>query len=260
MALVTAYALPFAVRAPARGELASAENHVLRMQMKGAVTPEAMTAHGATVTAWGVLAATGAMCGAAIEAHTSGMDDFSRPTATSTGLEWSLSGVRLDDRAMIVLAQMLLSDWSKHPFVRLELLPVRDPGLAQTIQIDRNAWDVYPGLDRSLRFRHRIASSVMGSGRLQVRFAAVPDDAQTTTIANRLLTWAGVTSLGAYAIAPAAPLECGMVPETELEFVDDELDWPLPQFRAHAGAVVALVNVASAIDRTVLPIVELLVE
>jgi hypothetical protein len=260
MALVTAYQLPFSMRAPARGELAASEAHLLRMQLGGPVTPEAIEAHGGTVTAWCVLAATGAMCGAAIESRLSGVDDFSRPMATPLGLEWSLVGVRLDDRAAIVLAHMMLPDWESHPFVRLELLPVRDPNLAQPVHSDPDAWDIYPELDRSIRFRHHLASSVMGSGRAVIRFGAPPDPAQQAAIQNELLTWAAMTSLGAYAIAPGDPRACGMAPETDLQFVGEELDWPLPRFRAHAGAVVGLANVVSAIDREVVPVVELLIE
>lgn len=276
MATVTPYELGFDVRLPAPGELRKGGDFHLRATLRRPPTDEAVTAYGATLTAWGLLASTGAMCGEHIEAARSGIDDWGRPVAGVASLDWRLVGVRLDDRATVVLAHMLRADHVEHPLVRLDLAPLQDPAkpapmapggpapMAPTrtvaLQHDPAAWDVYPGIDRSIRFALQLSDQVMETAYVRVELSAVPTEAQRAAIRDELLVWGGAASLGGYGIAPAEPEQSGFVAPDDLQFVDEELEWSLSSFQAHAGAIVALTNVVSAIHQRVLPVRSLVVK
>lgn len=260
MATVTPYELGFDVRLPAPGELRKGGDFHLRATLRRPPTDEAVTAYGATLTAWGLLASTGAMSGEHIEAARSGVDDWGRPVAGVAGLDWRLTGVRLDDRAPVVLAHMLRADHAEHPLVRLDLTPLQDPAKVVALQHDPAAWDVYPGIDRSIRFALQLSDQVMETAYVRVELSAVPTEAQRTAIRDELLVWGGAASLGGYGIAPAEPEHSGFVAPDDLQFVDEELEWSLSSFQAHAGAIVALTNVVSAIHQRVLPVRSLVVK
>ena len=99
---------------------------------------------------------TGAMCGDSIPSSRSSIDDVSQPILKTCILEWSMTGVRVDDRAATVLAHMLLVDWEDHPFTAVELMPMAQTVAAEAAISDPNAWDIYPGIDRTIRFPHQI--------------------------------------------------------------------------------------------------------
>lgn len=260
MAIVTPYSLGFDMRIPAPGELRRGADFQLRATLRRAPTDDSVAAYRATLTAWGLLATTGAMGGEQLEAHRSGLDDFGRPVPGATTLDWRLQGVRLDDRAPVVLAHMLRTDHSEHPLARLDLTPVQDPGKVVPLQHDPRASDVYPGLDRSIRFQLQLSDQVMETAYVRIELSGVPSEEQRAAIRTELLVWAAAAALGGYGIAPAEPKDSGLVAPDDLEFVDDELEWSLSSFKAHGGAIVALANVVSALHQRVLPVRALAVQ
>lgn len=257
MALLTPYDLPFAMAAPAPGELARGADFNLRIAVTGVMTEQGLEALGAIVTSWGVLANTGAMCGERLLASKSGIKDWTNPILGSGSVSWALSGARVDDRAAIVLAHLLLSEWDTLKFSRVDLFSPTTPRATTPVSFDPNVAAPYPGIDRGLRCPMQLGDEIMESAEVRIVFAAAPDDTQREDIGIALLTWAAVASAGAYPIAPAHPYECSFVPEEHPEWVDEEMRWGLARVRVHGGAFSGLVNVVSAIDQTVLSVREL---
>jgi hypothetical protein len=260
MALLSPYDLPFSMTVPAPGDLARGRTLDLRIWKRGALGEPQLQALGGVVTAWGILAKTGAMAGADLPAATSGLDDWAGPMVAAGSTSWVLSGVRLDDRAAIVLAHLLLSEWDEARFDRVELLDPTVAAAPQVVVFDPKVAEPYPAIDRTVRFPYLVGDEPMEEVVVRLRFSAVLDVAQREHVSTQLLTWAAVAGGGAYAVAPNEPLECGLVPETELEWVDEELEWALAKVQLHPGAFAGLVNVVAALDQGGLAVRDLSVE
>jgi hypothetical protein len=257
MALLTAYDLPFSMTVPAAGDLARGGDFNLRVALTGVLTEPGLEALGAIVTSWGVLANTGAMSGEHLAASTSGIKDWTNPIPGAGSVTWALSNARLDDRAAIVLAHLLLSEWDALKFGRVDLFSPTNPQATTRVAFDPQVVSPYPGIDRGLRFPVDIDDEIMESATVRIVFSAVPDDAQREDVSIQLLTWAAVACAGAYPIAPSHPYECSFIADEDLEWVDEEMSWGLARVRVHGGAFSGLANVVGAIDQSVLAVREL---
>lgn len=258
MALSTPYDLPFRATAPATGELAAGAEFTLEVTMP--MTAPGFEAMGSVVTAWFVLARTGAMCGERLAASKSTIDSLSGPVAQPTGIAWTMRGVWLDDAAAIVLHHMLLTEWEARRFTRAAFSKVGSPTTVQPVVHDPKQWAPYPRRDRTTTFRIALSTQPMGRVAIRILFATAPDDAQIAAIAERLGTWAGVTVCGAYGNAPTPPLASGLsFDPAEIEVVDDRLTWSLSKFQADVGSLDGLANVVAAIDQSIVGVRELVV-
>ncbi|NVB38382.1 hypothetical protein G6O69_11120 [Pseudenhygromyxa sp. WMMC2535] len=260
MTLITAYAPAFTLRAPCKGELGQRQDLRLQVRLKEALDEVALEKLDAAVTAWIVLAGTGAMSGEAIPAGESGIADHGSMTMTEGAVTWLLSGVRLDDRAAIVLLNLLLDNVPGPSVESVDLLPIHAGASALPVRSSPDSWDVYPGQDASLRFSVERDEELMESGAATILFDEAPSEEQSQEIFGLLLTWAGVSAWGAYAIAPSRPSDCGLIVDDALVMVEDELVLDLGHIRCHEGAFVGLVNVVAAIDQRIARVRELIIE
>lgn len=213
------------------------------------------------VTTWFLLATTGAMAGARAPSSAQGIREL-QPLVAPSGLQWSVSGVVIDDRAPHVLASLMLvaneqMDGAKLQSVRL--FPSGSPAASAPVVVEEGAWDVYPP-SAPVKFPCHIADEPMEELAVQVDFCQVLSEAQFELVRNELLVWAAAVSGGGYGIAPSSPSECGCVVDDEIECVVDEAVLSLSQFRAHPGAIDGLVSVCARIDAVLAPIASVAVD
>ncbi len=257
MPVATPYALPFGVLVPADGELASGARFslVVTMQQPSADAIEALSS---VLTSWEVLASVGAMSGARIPASESSIANVSDPMTGADSMAWVLDGVRLDDRATVILANLFLSEWEEHRFARVDLYRSDDPTSANPLRYAEDERHPYPDRDQRILFHVDLSSEVMEDVAIEITFADVLTDEQVDSIRESLTTWAGVTACGAYAMAPLPPEKCGVVFDLDdIEVIDATLTWSLRKFTAHSGALDGLANTVAAIDQTTVPVREL---
>ncbi len=260
MAVLTAYDLGFIVSLPDAPAFREGLGMQMRMTFRSQPSDDDSTAFGALVTAWLMLASVGAMCGESIQADLSLVEDWAGPVMRQQSLSWSLSGARLDPRAVVVLAHMLREEHARFPLSRLDLFVMGRQGSNQLVVYDPDAWDVYPGVDKSVRFPIQTHDQIMSEARILLTFRAVPNADQRKAISDALLTWAASASMGGYGIAPAPTHHSGFVASNDFEFVDEEVDWLLTSYMAHEGAAHSLINTVAAIDRSILEVAALVVE
>lgn len=260
MKLSTPYDLPFAVTVPTAGMLVRGEGFDLSIGMRQRLTQDTLDAVEGVVTSWGVLAGLGAMGGDHLAAANSRVADWSGAMPAGHGLSVTLSGVRVDDRAAVMLVHLLRSEWDDHRFDRVELRPVSNPSATQRLAYEPDGAAPYPGMDRSAAFRCGVGRELMGDVRVSVRFAAPLNDEQRAVVETALVTWSAVAGGGSYAIAPDHPLEAIVVAEQSLQWVDEEATWGLSKVRLHPGAFDGLFNVVSSLDQQGLSVAELTID
>lgn len=260
MNIATPYPLPFAMSGPAAGALALDEDFDLRVGFTRPPDLAAAEVLFGVVTAFCVLAGTGAMSGSGLAASNSRVRDLGPAGFEGTVISFGLAGVRLDDRALVILAHLLLSEWEPLKFARVELQRRSEPTALRSLVHDSDALHPYPGLDPSIGFAVRMPPAVIENADVAVRFVSVLDDEQRQTVQTQLQTWAATAVGGAYALAPNPPIKSMFVAERCVEWVDEDLGWGLSTVRVHPGAFHGLVNAVAALDQRGLSVQQFSVE
>src|SRR5262245_14523423 len=108
VSLATPYVLPFRVAVQPPPLLAGGGVALLRVVPQAPPDADATADYESVVTAFGVLASTGALAGAASSPAAAGGFDWSGPRPSGGGLEWKFTYCTFDERAAVVLAQLFL--------------------------------------------------------------------------------------------------------------------------------------------------------
>jgi hypothetical protein len=256
MKLSSPYVLPFAAFVPEGDELRAATE--LQIEVSGLAQPDsAVEALGSVVTAWEVLANTGALSGESLRASRSGIGDTSAPLQTSGRVTWQLSDVRVDSRASLVLLNLIATEWPEHRFAAVTLSL---PGAELPLRLlhDPTNRSPYPGRDAAIAFVFECGDEVMEDVSLHLELVRRPTAEQLESLRESLATWAAVTACGAYGLPPNPPERCGLsFDPDDMELVDEDLDWRFAKFSAHPGALDGLANAVAALDQSGLGVREL---
>lgn len=255
----TPYSLPFTVSC--QPELASATHDAtLRVTMVGPITDDTVEDLDATVLPFMLLLGSGALAGESIQPWTSTIEDWSDPMVLPAAIEWSLTSVTCDLRAWVVLAQMLMLDHEEHPIQRIEVTDTRYP--REPIDVVQRAAGVnpYPRCWSGIDFRVDLQHELYKEFTVCVRFARVLSDDEKESVRVELSGWTSGLINGAYGVAPVPPDRCTGYPDADVQFVDNELEWIIRNFKAHTGAIEGLINVVASISHQVVQVTEFRIE
>lgn len=253
MRLSTPYILPF--RVSYQPEVAWDEHDItLRIFPADNVSTEAADAMDSTVLPFLLMGASGALAGVSIEPWESTVNEWSSPVVRDSAIEWSLKSVRFDPQAWVMLAQMLMVDHRAHAIGRIEIVDPRST--EKTIEVVTGASRVNPYPDRwpGIDFAVELGKDISKNLTVCVAFAREPSDEEQAIVSNELFAWAPGLMFGAYGVAPVPPDRCTGMPDEELVFVDNELEWAISNFKAHTSAIDGLVNVFASLSKKVVPV------
>jgi hypothetical protein len=252
----TPYDLPYKVRVQPPPLLSGGGVVALRVMPAKPADAAADADYAGVVTAFALLASTGALAGAAGLPAAGPALEWSR--AAGRGLEWTFTGCAFDERAAVLLAQMFLLCHPTHPLDSITLTEPGRPG--DPLVFDPRLEDPYPAVWQPTPFPVALDPAVFDTATLRVRFARTPTPEEQAEIDAQIITWAVATAMGAYGIAPVPPVECSAKFEPGVTFLGDELEFELLRLRSHRGALRGLVNVCTALHQTVLPITDLRID
>jgi hypothetical protein len=256
--VATAYDLPFTVTLPPPPLLSTGQTVRLQVLPAAPRTEEVIEDYESVVTPFAVLAETGALAGASPSPAFARAFEWFGPEWVGAGLEWQFEGCVFDDRAAVVLAQLFLLSHKAHP---VRAVTLTAPGRATApLPYDSRVNDPYPPIWRPAPFPVFIDPDLYDAVTLRVKFVRTMTADEGRTIDSLIMTWAAVTSLGAYGAAPIPPEECTALFPEKVILIDDELELPITKMRAHRSCLHGLVNVCIALHQTVLPILDLSIE
>ena len=253
MRLSTPYNLPF--RVSYQPEIAWGERDItLRIFLAATVSTEAADAMDSTVLPFMLMGTSGALAGASIEPWVSTVEDWSSPVIRDSAIEWSLKSVRFDPQAWVMLAQMLLVDHRVHAIGRIEIVDPRST--EKTIEVVTGASKVNPYPDRwaGIGFAVELGEDIAKNLTVYVAFARELSEDEQARVTEGLFAWAPGLILGAYGVAPVAPDRCTGLPDEEIVFLDNELEWAISNFKAHTSAIEGLINVFASVSKKVVPV------
>ena len=254
--LASAYDLPYRVRYSAPRPFSSGIPLTLRISAKRE-TADAVEEYATVVTAFAMLAATGALSGDRLPPEEAAGLECDQPLDHVA--EWRLSGARLDDRALVVLAQLLTASHETHPIA--EITCVADGGSASaTLVCDPTLDDPYPPSIAGIPFTAILDPELEGDATISIDFARMLTPEEGEAVDAWIMAWAAVTMSGAYGVAPVPPADCGISCAEEVILFDDSLELPITAARAHPACWNGLVNACVALHALLVPIRELRIE
>ncbi len=259
MALTTSYSLPFEVLCEPGALMAGNQDVRLQIGLMQDVDAATADAFDAIATPFVLLASSGALSGESIPPWESTIQDDEDITANRREVDWLLRGCNLDEKAIPVLAQMLLMAHSSHKIQKIVFSRTLNAQKFQRLASDSRC-DPYPGIWGKIPFRINIEAEVPSDFNLRLVFSKSLSDEEFESASVELDGWATGVMTGAYGVAPVPPERCAAFPDEEATSTDNVLEWEISRFRAHPSALNGLVNVSAAISHKVARIVELAIE
>lgn len=259
MMLSTPYSLPYAVLY--QPDLASATHDVaVRVVMVQQPSHSDTKALNATMLPFLLLLSSGALAGEAMQPWTSTVEDWSEPWCDALAIEWSLTSVTCDLQAWVMLAQMLAVDHPKHLIARIEIADPRSARELIEVQQGASRTNPYPrrwaGIDFTVAFYEELNKDFT----VCVSFVRPLSEEEQERVSEEFFAWAPGLINGAYGVAPVPPDSCTGLPDREIVFVDNELEWIIRNFKAHTGAIEGLINVVASISHKVVKVTEFRIE
>jgi hypothetical protein len=224
------------------------------------VSGEAAEALGATVLPFFLMATSGALAGESIEPWTSTIKAWSEPLIYGSTIEWLLTAATCDPQAWVILAQMLLVDHKRHAIQRVEIVdPQRSHDMIDVVT-GMPRVDPYPKRWGGIRFPVEFYRDIPKNFTVYAAFARPLSETDRESICEELFAWAPGLILGAYGVAPVPPDRCTGIPNEDIVFLDNGLEWAISNFKAHTGAIEGLINVLASISHQIIQVIEVRVE
>jgi hypothetical protein len=254
MDLYTPYELPYRVLYQPAPLFSAGADLSVQGKFKDAVTNPVLREARWIMALFCELAFTGALCGDQVVPSDSTIRDFTHPAAVGDSIEWTLSGCRTDERALIVLAQLFLL---VHELQEVERVVISLPGPARNLmklQTDEFLSSPYPPRTRGLGFLVDVDDEVPGNFGIVISFKNKLTPEQQEVVSEQIMSWATACAVGAFPVAPVFPSECTLFPTEEVTFIGNEAELGVTRFRAHPGAIDALINLCASMSQKISPI------
>lgn len=258
--VITPYDLPFQALLQPPPLFSDGGQVVLQVELLNAATEYDVDRVSEQVVAFCVLARTGALGGEMIPPWLSSIGYDSEPIIKDNTVRWILEECLLDERAAVVLVHLIMSLSNELPIVILKLFKLENDRKLELIGFESALDSPYPSMWSPLPFIVRVEDEVGSTVSVRVEFNTPLTLDEKEEIQDDLLTWAGTTICGAYAVEPEPPSKCGLQPELTVEVFDNELNWAIDKFRAHPDALNGLINIFVAIDKNVSQISTVFIE
>ena len=257
-AIATPYDLPYQVRVQSPPLLSGGGLAILRIIPANAPVAAATADYGSVVTAFALLASTGALASPVDLPAASNRFNWSGPLSDGSALEWRFAGCVFDERAAVVLAQMLLLSHASHP---IRMVTLAAPGRTTTpLSFDPRLSDPYPPIWQPIPFPVAIDPDIFDTATLRIQFVRTPTNPEESEIDGQIVTWAVATAMGGYGVAPVPPNECSVQFQPAVTFLGNELEFDVLRLRAHRASFNGLVNACIALHQSLLPIAQLNLE
>ena len=259
MQLSSPYALPYGVFY--HQELESGERDItFRVVLADPVSADASSAIESTVLPFLLMSTSGALAGKTIPPWTSTIKTWSGPAVMRSTIEWSLTGVTCDVRSWVMLAQMLLSDHKTYAIQRIEVVEARRTNPMVRVLTGIEKVDPYPKRWIGIRFSIDLYNDLPTNFTVYAAFVHELTPVERENIGVEFAAWAPGLMLGAYGVAPVPPDLCTGMPDEDPVFFDNQLEWPIRNFKAHTGAIEGLINVFGSISQKIVRVTEFRVE
>lgn len=260
MRLASPYSLPYAVTY-SDGQLMSIGRDVrVEVTLGAAATSAAIDELDALVLPFQLLASAGALAGNGIKPWNSTILDKDGPFVGGDVVGWTLRSCAVDERGIVMLAQMLLSAHSAHSIAKVAFTSTVGYLHVARVTLGVPAADPFPALARDLGFPLRREGEVGREVLVQARFDAALTDKTRAAVDAELYSWASGLLSGAYGIAPLVPDVCTATVEPVVTYGRQQLTWGFARFSAHPAALDGLTNVFASISERVARVAELTIE
>jgi len=257
--LITPYTLPF--RVMYQPVLESIERDItLRILLADTVSTDAASAIDSTVLPFFLMGTSGALAGESIQPWTSTIKEWSQPLILGSAIEWLLTSVTVDPQAWVMLAQMLLVDHKKHAIKRVEIFDPRSSHKMVEVITGKSGFNPYPNSWTGISFAVDFYEDISKNFTVCAVFSRSLSKNEQALISEELFAWAPGLILGAYGVAPVPPDRCTGIPDEDIVFVDNELEWSVSNFKAHTGAIEGLINVFASLSKKIVPVTEFRIE
>lgn len=259
--ILAPYDLPFPVLFHPLPLFSKGGSITLTTELKYFPIDEAVNAVSASVTPFFVLASeTGALGGDTIPPWVTSIGWMEGPEISGKTFKWDFEECQIDERAILILVNLLLAVVKKHPLEKLTISQSKSMEPYLTLTSDSEVTHPYPPQWPTIPFSVTIDDELSETFSLTIQFKKSLTTEEIEVIEAMLLTWAGVAMCGAYAIHPQPPSSYPLIPEQTVTVFDNELEWTISKYRAHPGGINGLINICVAIDRKVAPIAEIRIE
>lgn len=248
--------LPFEVRVSRAPLLSDGSDVVVIAELKRKPSRGVVQTLDASVEMFIALAELGALCGSEIAPWESGLKAGTRTEVKGNSVAWKFGACLLDEHALLVLINAFLLEVSQVPLIALTVRNAESGDNLVTLPVGDPPEPLYPPRFPELPFALHVDPTSEGETyQFSVSFQSEPGSEQSQAIEGWLLTWMGVTMNGVFANPPAFPKVPSLVADLEIDLNGSELEWTVHKFRAHPGAVDALVNLLAALHHEIAPIV-----
>lgn len=250
----TGYHLPFSVRYSPGGLLASGGTVAGRGGLRGPVTDPGRAAR--ALQTFADLAATGALAGGTIPPATSALSyDPAQTLLNPLRFDWPVC--RVDEAAVVVLANLLLACGEDYPLGGLDLVSGGAPATAElTTDPDEDA--DYPAAYPNLSFEVEDEQPDGDSVAITAEFRGPLPDEVVGRLRGELGKWFAAVNAGAYAVAPIPPAESyAETDDGAFAAFDATAEWAFWNLRADPACLHGLVNLFAAFHDRVRPLARL---
>ncbi len=255
--ILTPYKLPFAVLHDPLPIFSNNETVIISLEFSNAPSIEAIKKYSAIVTPFHILANTGAMSGDMIPPWKSTVKDMQGPRVSTNSLEWTLEECCLDERAIVILINLLLVVAEKHPIIKLLIKKAEGSTVSMQLECSPDIDEPYPPRWKTIPFLvDESEEDAVDTRHLEINFKRQLADEEYEQVQDILFSWAGVVMNGAYAITSEPPIVAQIIPEPSMILIENRFEWTIEKWRVHTGALDGLVNICVVINHNVAPITQ----
>lgn len=221
----------------------------------GAMTTDAADVLSGALRQFSILAELGALGGTAIDPSLSSQTFGEQEGADDQVLTWTFADCWLDERAVMVLVEVLFFAHALHPIARVEVRRRDLPsGALRPMREQPGEEAEYPGVYRKVPFSVEVDEDRGESLLLRVGFRHPATSEQVDAVDGAIVTWGAAVGMGAYGVPPAAPVACGLTPDQSITPFEQEFEWSAQRVRCHPAAISGLVNALCVVDQDIAPI------
>ena len=237
----TAFLLPFAVQQPPQPFLSQKQPLALTVRCASSASEQDVGAVLRTVRLWTQFANTGGLAGSRINPAEAELHVSATSPPANPHCHFGLSECYVDDRAYVVLVEMLLRGPAASLIEAVELSRrFGEPLLSLTCGAKTST---YPATYAHHPFALTDQRPESGAYTVVLEMAQPLLDDNRNTLESALMIWTQVVLAGGFALAPNSPSDNYVEPDHQLTVFDLTVEWSMFKLQADPASIGALLNV-----------------